>query len=1082
MCIRDRTVDIGGQRLSGDFAFEQASDEGSPTTILAIRNAGLSIGAAGASLDITEGEGELIVLPTGVAGRFEATARAELPGVDLEADVEIEFNQTSDQADVDASILIGDEVVDIVLDGGNYVRVALRGAELDVLGQTLSGDFTFEQSGTGADAEIGIAVTNAELALGDGLVTVTATEASFVINDAGIAGSFSGSVGFGIDNISIAANLDVEINTTNAAVSSTVGGVALDLEAGTYVRVAGQSIAVDVLGQTLTGDLALERTVTANGTEAVRFAIAQATLNIGAGADTFVAIENASGGFIVTDDGVAGSLTIADLSSDVTFDLPDLVGLTATEVTVEFNTFSAPVSDSFVVPGDPTPTTIELDLPAGSFFRVSVEGLNASLTAGGLTVAVSGNIAVSQSTNDANETVTALGFSEFSASIAHDGANVAVSDGEGVFVITADGVAGLVSGEVGVDLGEPNDDGSSPISAGGRVTVRINSTGAEVDETVDVGNGEIPIRYGVDEVDVLEISFSELSLNIGDFVTIEGAVTFDGDAFAGTNLEVFLGQGPPRLDSGDLNPLATGVLLTDATIGLVRVGDEFALHAEGRVELVGIDGVLVEGTAVVDVNTTGTTINRSIAIAGSSADPVEVVFATTERVTSFVATADITVLGQTLEGTFAFDQAADGTLTIVASQVGLSLGDGANGVAITGASGVLLVDSTGIAGQVAGNVALTLPDVEFGAGFAIAVNTTNAAVDRTFSLNGDTVDIDLEAGPYLRVDGDGIDVTIAGQSFTGDVAFEQATDLDSGESIVTVGFSNVTLDIASGDDSIISLTGGEGLFIVAPAGLAGRLGGTVELSIPDADFDFEGTFSVEVNTTNLPIDEMFVIGGEVEDLILERSNALRVVGEGVELRVAGQVLTADFAFEQVSNDDGGADVIRAVVSNGSIDLGDGAVTVDGIDGALFLFADDAGEQQLAAQLGADVDIDIAGVTLTGDFGVAINTSDAAVDETFDLGPVLQELSVEAGPFVNITGVDAELTVQGQTITADFSVTRTVDTLTGATTLVVGVTEGSLQIGDGTTLVEVDDIDGVFIRTADGPVSYTHLTLPTICSV
>ena len=111
---------------------------------------------------------------------------------------------------------------------------------------------------------------------------------------------------------------------------------------------------------------------------------------------------------------------------------------------------------------------------------------------------------------------------------------------------------------------------------------------------------------------MLAVSASNLSLNIGDFVTIEGDVAFTGDTFAGQNLEIFLGQGPARLENGDLNPLAVGVLLTNARIGLIRVGSTYALHAEGTVMLLGVNGVTIVGTAIVDVNTTGTIVQRTL--------------------------------------------------------------------------------------------------------------------------------------------------------------------------------------------------------------------------------------------------------------------------------------------------------------------------------------------------------------------------------------------------------------------------------------------------------------------------------------
>ena len=120
---------------------------------------------------------------------------------------------------------------------------------------------------------------------------------------------------------------------------------------------------------------------------------------------------------------------------------------------------------------------------------------------------------------------------------------------------------------------------------------RSNTTGGAVDTSVVVGGRTVRIAFSADESDhgdVFEISASGLSLDIGGFVTIEGSITFNGDSFAGDNLEIFLGRGPARLANGSLNPLAVGVLLTGARIGLIRVAgasDTFALWATGTVQV-----------------------------------------------------------------------------------------------------------------------------------------------------------------------------------------------------------------------------------------------------------------------------------------------------------------------------------------------------------------------------------------------------------------------------------------------------------------------------------------------------------------
>ena len=83
--------------------------------------------------------------------------------------------------------------------------------------------------------------------------------------------------------------------------------------------------------------------------------------------------------------------------------------------------------------------------------------------------------------------------------------------------------------------------------------------------------------------------------------------------FAGTNLTVFMGRGPPTLPNGDRNPVATGVLLTNARIGLVKfAGGGYAMDAQGTVELIGVNGVTLSGNAHVRVNTGGAAVDQQI--------------------------------------------------------------------------------------------------------------------------------------------------------------------------------------------------------------------------------------------------------------------------------------------------------------------------------------------------------------------------------------------------------------------------------------------------------------------------------------
>ena len=636
----------------------------------------------------------------------------------------------------------------------------------------------------------------------------------------------------------------------------------------------------------------------------------------------------------------------------------------------------------------------------------------------------------------------------------------------------AGGIAGVISAEVDASLG--------PVGISGQVTVRINKTGVAIDETINVGGRSIAIHFGPQEGDVFDISVSNASIKIGGFVSIEGSVAFttigDRATFAGDGLDIFLGQGPARLDNGDINPLASGVLLSDARIGLVKLtsaaGDTFALHAEGTVQLLGIEGVTIRGTAVVDFNDTALVINESLSVGDST---IDVSFASADDVALFQALdVELDVLGEVLRGNFAFDQAVDpisgeATLRIAASGVDIVLGGGV--VAINDASGSFIATPAGIAASLAGDVSVAVPGVEFDGNFEVAINTTGALVDEVLMVGNEVLALELPAGPFLRVAGTGVNLTIAGQTLSGDFAIEQVTRLD-GSLTTTIAASNVSLSLSAGNAPIVILSDGFGLFVVTDLGIAGSLGGSVAAAVPGVDVSFSGTFTVEINNTNQAVSQEFFVAGAPFTLELPRGPPIRVVGTDVELRIAGQVLAGDFLFERVTTAaTTPTNVVRIALTNISIDLGDGLVTVQNGAGALFI-SNDGITNTIAGQFSTDVGIDIPGISLTGTFGVAVNTGSTAVNETFLVGATPVTIDVQAGPFLAVSATGALLDVLGQQIGGDFRIESETDPLTGASNLTIIIENGFLNLGGASPVVEVSNLNGLFLVTPLGVAGIT----------
>lgn len=206
------------------------------------------------------------------------------------------------------------------------------------------------------------------------------------------------------------------------------------------------------------------------------------------------------------------------------------------------------------------------------------------------------------------------------------------------------------------------------------------------------------------------------------------------------------------------------------------------------------------------------------------------------------------MLGQVLRGNFAFDKvttgASAGSIRVAASGVSLNLGGDA--VRVADAAGFFLLSPTGMAGSISGTVSLTVPGVNFAGNFAVEINTTAASVDETIQVGGQTLTLQLTAGPFVRVTGEGVTLSVLGQTLTGNFSFEQVTAA-GGEKLTTVIASNVSLSLGDGTTSFVSVTNGEGALLLTSAGLAGQLSGTIGINVPGVTF--VGSFNLRINNT-----------------------------------------------------------------------------------------------------------------------------------------------------------------------------------------------------------------------------------------
>ncbi|MDA7536176.1 hypothetical protein N8534_00340, partial [bacterium] len=1075
---------IADQSLAADVFFQQSTVNGKTETRVVITNASLQLGSVNDPfVKLSDGRGILLIksfgdnaeeMSSGLVGTLSGSFVVNIPSVTFTGDLGIEINQTP--AEVNEIFEFGGETVAISLPAGSFFKVSAKNAEVGISGQTLSGNFVFTET---ADL-ISVEVTDAELNFGGGLLVATIESGELDLFDDGIFSEMTGGVRFGSDDIKLSvASVGLKINTRTSAPAQ-------------FVRVVAEDVVVSIPGIDIRGEVLFEQ-VTVGIRDVVRVAISGASTQIGGVSNPLVSIRDSSAKLLILPEGIAGQIKVGGSP----FNIPGLEFL-VDEATLQVNTLPFAVTTEMTSFAG----NAGFALPKGPFIRV--EAVNATikplgLLVGGDDVSLSGDFLFEQRGEGLAE-VTTLAASNVSAAIEFEGKNAQLVDGEGVFVLANRGLAGILSGRADIALG--------PIGAGGDLALRINNTGGAINKIATLGGSEISIAFSANEGNIFDVSISDLTINISDFVTISGNIRFtestitvgddqvDVEIFAGEDLEIFLGQGPLRIGDEAINPLAKGALLTNGRVGLIKIAgadsSTFALVASGTVELIGVDGVTISADASVRVNTTGLNIAEVIEITGSTSPGVAVNFQDDgAEVKQFVAIdATLDILGQSIQGDFDFSQATtlgpdgafgnpdDGsTLTIEATEVNISLGSETAGVDIVKASGVLIVTEAGIAGTISGGVGVKVPGIIFQgidttqAIFEVSINTTPTAVDESFMVGVSQVDLNLPAGQFFRVEAEAR-LIVEGQSIEGRFAIESTTDAATGASLLTIRATEVEFALTSGREdvgsleNVVALTNGSGALVISDAGLAGEINGSIEINL-GSDVEVQGDFSLLINNTNAAVSQDFTIAGETYTLELPFGPYVRFEATNVEVDLFNQTLAGDVTLEQVQSL--GADglpggtgenfdspIVRVGFNNVSINLADGLLTLD--NGTGLFVVTDAG---LAGRISGDVSLGVEGALLEGGLTLEVNNTGVAVDEILRAGSATLNLQIDAGQTFRISGDDVTLVIADLRLKADFEITETT-IQSGAKALHVAATD--LNFGMGGT--EAQPIIGMTVDSAE----------------
>src|SRR5688572_6318637 len=636
-------------------------------------------------------------------------------------------------------------------------------------------------------------------------------------------------------------------------------------------RLSASRVTLTVGGRTFTTGLNFEALPDGTGGRPVVVSVTGLATRVMSGATTLLDVTNGSGTFILTADGIAGTASVG-LAVDI-----DGFALQSSATSLELNSTGDAVQRT-VTSGLSSAT---VSLPAGPFFRVRANDVQATVALPTLgSVQLAGDLLFEHSSG-----VTSLGVSDLSITTSI----TKLFDAEDAFIVRPTGVAGVISGKAAVAV-----DG---VAVGGRVGLRINSTGAAVSSTtITVGDRSNTIAFT--ETEALDLFGTLTSLSLGSFATIEGSVEFTGDsATIGEGTVIFVGEGPVALGSGD-NPSARGIKFVAGTGGSVlkRIGTgssaTYAIIISGTITLLGIRGVSgTSATAVLRFNTTGQA--QDFASGDDFLDGDEVLELTSGAIADLEIGGQAFTVGSTTIGRHTTADGRDGlavSLSGLAFDLAVDNGGPQTLVAVTGGTGVLLLLGEGAAASVSGQAAIAGGDP---IDASVALNTTGLAIDE--QIRG--LALQLAAGNYLRV---AVQVASDDPIDIGPISLSGGFMFQAGDDSILIVISDGSF--AFGD--LITITGVNGSFEWDGTDFAGSLSGLVESALPAVQIG--GTLNIEFDSsgvTGLPsaltitvdgyqFDGTVAIGRSATETTFSLTNGHLVVGP-VAITVPSAVLTVE---------------------------------------------------------------------------------------------------------------------------------------------------------------------------------------------
>ena len=970
-------LNIDGRDLSGAATISTQADSLRVQMSQVQANFGVGAGTLGlrdGAGDVTFGDDAVF---GGVTGSIVSSGFADFS---FSGTLTAEFN-----SGVDAQTYTrGDD--EISLPGGPFVRLSGYDLTITTQGESITGDFVFEagsinqtsgivSSGIGqpGDEEVllgfaqNLRLSTAGLDVGEmdlsGIVVVSQTF---------LASQLAGSFRYSENEIRVEGDLELDINTrpTDVVVSSPISGQDVTITAGPRFDLRAVDFLIDLQAATLQGTFTLSTSVI-DEFPFLNFDFQGLTIDFGGlPNEPLIHLSVPTGSFGIFNGGVFGDLS----GLSVTGGSLDLDG----QLDFQFNTL--PFDFGGISTGDFNLSGPDLDLTLGSLdFSGAIEF---SLIKSGLAGFFEGIDLPDPPAFEGLE----IGFANIDLTLPGGVGNV--SGVNGGLVLRRSGFAGQLSGSVEIDTPDLDFSGSS--------TLQINTFDAAIFSTVEIA-GDV-VTLDLPEGPFFSIDFENTALSLlgstlaGDLsLILSSGLTSDGIdelliAASGLNIEADLGNANYELT--DLN----GLLFVDS----LGVAGSFT----GGMALNGIpDASFAINGAAVEFSTRDAALsevfqNRQYTFRAENYFEIE------------STGVEISLDSNTVSGDFLFrfDPSSGLDTPEMVGSVGNGLvGIGPNGEAtLSNGTGAFVLNDAGLALGLSGDLAFNLPDISASGTFAAEVNTTTAAVNRSISVGGETIPLDLAVGPLVGIAGQGVSLTVSGQELTGNFVLQSRAN---GDLLITV--DEATTIISDGSTDYLQIDDATGAIVSTSEGAAFDVSGSLSVLLPN--ISASGNFRVLVNSLSTPVNETVTVRDITRSIQIRAGPVVNVIGVNAQLIVGEQSLQGGFSFETLENGGLVIEVISAslfLTANGST-----LVAISGANGNLI--TDPNGTDGILT-VGSAV-FNVPGVSVSsGTISVEINTRASVVSRVapFDGGAI--QLDLPAGPFVRVSVLDATLTFAGLT--------------------------------------------------------------------